>query len=67
MQINFTQKFTVNTSSPKSTEMNGAIFILFFFNKKKVLGECPCLFHFKDSQETCIKAWILKKIVFKWM
>lgn len=65
MQINFTQKITLNTSSPKSIEMNGAI--LFKKKKKKFFGGCPCLFHFKDRQETCIKAWILKKIVFKWM
>lgn len=51
MQINFTQKFTVNTSSPKSTEMNGAIFILFFLTKKRFWGNVPASFTSKTVKK----------------
>lgn len=53
MQINFTQKFTLNTSSPKSPEMNGAIFILFYFfnEKKRFWGNVPASFTSKTVKK----------------
>lgn len=61
MQINFTQKITLNTSSPKSIEMNGAIL---FKKKKKVFWGMSLPFSLQrqarnvyqsmDSEEDCL-------------